>query len=735
MRGTALALVALAATAREARSVPTRFLEGALGSPAVRPPPSPERGSREISFSATVARSETPGASPDLTLSVSSDRQAARDGASTSSKHDLYAHMPSRTTKVGEGSVSAEEIAAKALQVMERLARSAAEREAFAHAPPDGDDERTESTYDDDNDDDDDASLGADGASDAASTPSAPYHFDPEATTEWDDPWDEAYVDDDARYGDDYEYAMVDEAGLGRVFDAEGSALPSMDDGPRGGDARVRFGDERRTSSLPRDGGGGGRRRKADVGYPLAALGDAASETLRGLGADPRASPNRPDAAALGGARKPGSDVFLDDFTRSFEDQWGDDLDAAEAKRAEKARRRRAKAEAAKAEAAKAEAAKAEAERAEAERAEAERAEEAARAARAKARADAKAERRAAVKAAAAEAAAAEKAAEDAAAAEKAAAEKAEARSTAAALGRSRTKTSSSSKTSKTSKTSKSPKPAEAKLAKAKSSTRASSKRSRRRATAPVVDIVDIDDLFDAIERGKVGAASVEPEPEPEPSAGDYGDYDVGDGDDYGDYDDTPETKPEVKRLRGSRKKTSGPTKRETSRRRRIRRRTRRTRCRTRRRSSRTTTCIVSIHSPAWTRPRCVCTWTAAASTSTICTKKARTGSTPSTRPPPTPRSCGWTSTRRAGGAKHGSRLTCFWTPRTRTRWNSCWVRFRTCSGWTSGLWRGRSTRTATWARTGAGAPTAAARLPGAPRASAAWRTPRCSARKTCSRT
>ena len=248
MRGTALALVALAATAREARSVPTRFLEGALGSPAVRPPPSPERGSREISFSATVARSETPGASPDLTLSVSSDRQAARDGASTSSKHDLYAHMPSRTTKVGEGSVSAEEIAAKALQVMERLARSAAEREAFAHAPPDGDDERTESTYDDDNDDDDDASLGADGASDAASTPSAPYHFDPEATTEWDDPWDEAYVDDDARYGDDYEYAMVDEAGLGRVFDAEGSELPSMDDGPRGGDARVRFGDERRTS-------------------------------------------------------------------------------------------------------------------------------------------------------------------------------------------------------------------------------------------------------------------------------------------------------------------------------------------------------------------------------------------------------------------------------------------------------------------------------------------------------
>jgi hypothetical protein len=71
------------------------------------------------------------------------------------------------------------------------------------------------------------------------------------------------------------------------------------------------------------------------------------------------------------------------------------------------------------------------------------------------------------------------------------------------------------------------------------------------------VDIVDIDDLFDAIERGKVGAASVEPEPEPEPSAGDYGDYDVGDGDDYGDYDDTPETKPEVKRLRGSEKKTS----------------------------------------------------------------------------------------------------------------------------------------------------------------------------------
>ena len=38
MRGTALALLALVATAQEARSVPTRFLEGALGSPAVRPP-------------------------------------------------------------------------------------------------------------------------------------------------------------------------------------------------------------------------------------------------------------------------------------------------------------------------------------------------------------------------------------------------------------------------------------------------------------------------------------------------------------------------------------------------------------------------------------------------------------------------------------------------------------------------------------------------------------------------
>ena len=93
MRGTALALLALVATAQEARSVPTRFLEGALGSPAVRPPslaPTRLANPRFPQPSQAPRRS----ASPDLTLSVSSDRQAALDGASTSSKHDLYAHMP-----------------------------------------------------------------------------------------------------------------------------------------------------------------------------------------------------------------------------------------------------------------------------------------------------------------------------------------------------------------------------------------------------------------------------------------------------------------------------------------------------------------------------------------------------------------------------------------------------------------------------------------------------------------
>ena len=136
---------------------------------------------RESSFPTTVASSETLGLPrPDPLCLLRSTGCA--DGASTSSKHDLYAHMPSRTTKVGEGSVSDEAIAVKALRVMERLARSAAEREASAHAPPDGDDERTERT--ESTDDDDDGSLGADGASDAASIPSAPYHFDPEAPTD-----------------------------------------------------------------------------------------------------------------------------------------------------------------------------------------------------------------------------------------------------------------------------------------------------------------------------------------------------------------------------------------------------------------------------------------------------------------------------------------------------------------------------------------------------------------------
>ena len=37
---------------------------------------------------------------------------------------DVYWHMPSKVTKVGEGSTSPREIASKALRVMERLAKS-----------------------------------------------------------------------------------------------------------------------------------------------------------------------------------------------------------------------------------------------------------------------------------------------------------------------------------------------------------------------------------------------------------------------------------------------------------------------------------------------------------------------------------------------------------------------------------------------------------------------------------
>lgn len=37
---------------------------------------------------------------------------------------DVYWHMPSKVTKVGDGSTSPREIASKALRVMERLAKS-----------------------------------------------------------------------------------------------------------------------------------------------------------------------------------------------------------------------------------------------------------------------------------------------------------------------------------------------------------------------------------------------------------------------------------------------------------------------------------------------------------------------------------------------------------------------------------------------------------------------------------
>jgi len=270
--------------------------------------------------------------------------------------------MRSRTTKVGEGSTSANEIAAKALQVLERLARntandehSAEQRPASAHAP--GDSDASE------NANDEDAGLGDDDTSDARAN-ARPYHFDPDAVQEpyswgdgdaWDDGEDGERLDP-SHYADDYEYAAVDSdddvSALGRrprLFDGRerrsyggGRDFYESDDarGARHGvlekrrSRRFGFADDGVDDETP---------------YRLSALGDsgvvssAHEYMFSALGVDVGERFETPNAALVGGALKIGKDASLDAFTPSFEDQWGLKLDDRVAKMA-KAKKRRSSA-------------------------------------------------------------------------------------------------------------------------------------------------------------------------------------------------------------------------------------------------------------------------------------------------------------------------------------------------------------------------------------------------------
>ena len=210
---------------------------------------------------------------------------------------------------------------------MERLARSAAveERAALSGSGRTGEEEGSTREADDE----------AVSSADDTNEPEA-YHFDPEAEgDEWDEKSNGSYH---GHYADDYEYASLDydTPGLGRY--REEDSRPYRPTSPRrfarvSGDAPyVRF------ASL------GDAEPESNEDEARSIDPPSTSDTLAELGAD--SSPeiiNKPSASALGGARKFGSDVFLDDFTESFEDQWGSELDAADEESARREAARKAK--------------------------------------------------------------------------------------------------------------------------------------------------------------------------------------------------------------------------------------------------------------------------------------------------------------------------------------------------------------------------------------------------------
>jgi hypothetical protein len=286
--------------------------------------------------------------------------QAAHATSSPSRHHDLYAHMHSHTTKVGEGSVSPATIATKALQVMARLARNAA---VEGRAVLEDDVARAGGGGGDGGDDDD-----------GAEPDTQTYHFDPMQASD-------AYETDVGdgenyeAYADDYEYAAAEKdetsADLGRYRRSADTPDYRPDEGTPGG---------RRSEQVSEEYWSGNVGRFASLGDAAPAMSDekqegarkgkrtekeaalVAADTLRAMGATSQPYQTKPPSAQLGGVRKVGSETFLDDSTNSFEDDLRRELDdAAEEGRTREAAKKLKKEKAAKKEKAKAKKAKAKA--------------------------------------------------------------------------------------------------------------------------------------------------------------------------------------------------------------------------------------------------------------------------------------------------------------------------------------------------------------------------------------
>jgi hypothetical protein len=160
----ALVILALASSVSAVHALqegsPDQYLAVKLGMPTVRPRPARISHLRRVSL---AHRAPSRRALLTSTHALPTQTNDGKKPRADEEKSDVYQHMHSRTTEVGEGSTSAKEIATKALKVLSRLARSDTSDEAakLSHSPlwtddlVDDLDDDPEDDFVDDYDDDD----------------------------------------------------------------------------------------------------------------------------------------------------------------------------------------------------------------------------------------------------------------------------------------------------------------------------------------------------------------------------------------------------------------------------------------------------------------------------------------------------------------------------------------------------------------------------------------------------
>ena len=180
----ALVILALASSFSAIHALPEgspdQYLAVKLGMPTVRPRPA-RRSLDYLRRLLLLHRAPSRRALLTSTHALPTQTNDGKKPRADEEKSDVYQHMHSRTTKVGEGSTSAKEIATKALKVLSRLARSDTSDEAakLSHAQSwtddlvDDLDDDSEDEFVDDYDDDDwdepRAALGREPGGDAPS--------------------------------------------------------------------------------------------------------------------------------------------------------------------------------------------------------------------------------------------------------------------------------------------------------------------------------------------------------------------------------------------------------------------------------------------------------------------------------------------------------------------------------------------------------------------------------------